>query len=278
MTQPQPDASTEFAPVIMSGFRQGVTLLEKGLEGVKREWDALIKRINDLLARVQKELNNDSIWATISEWWTEKIADAVGKVKKLIDEIGKKVSQILEATQKAVNGSVPVGSLFEVGLDYASKVLPPLSDLGNDMTGSGAIDAWRGPTKITYEKRVQDQIAAVTGSVDKVKATSNWLAEVAAANTAYMVSLGERVAEIVGALVAVVIDATETASGAVTQIVITLQHLSEFIGTIVTQSLQYLLNLANRLAEVLKQITGLANEVGDRSGLPGGKWPQSVNA
>jgi hypothetical protein len=83
---------------------------------------------------------------------------------------------------------------------------------------------------------------------------------------------------VVGALVAVVVDGAETAAGAITQIVITLQHLSEFIGECVTQVLQYTVNLANRLAEVLKQITTLAGEYGDHTGLPGGRWPQPVNA
>jgi len=276
MTQPGQDS--EFAPLIMSSYRQGVSALEQGLAGIKREWQALIDRINALLKRVEHELNSDSIWATISEWWTSKIADAVEKVHRLVEEIGKKVNQLLDAVQKAVSGSVPVGSLFEVGLDWATKVNPPLSDLGPDMTGSGKIDNWRGPAKLTYEKRVQDQIDAVDSTVGKVKATSGWLADVAQANTAYMVQLGERAAEVVGALVAVVIDGTETAGGAITQIVITLQHLSEFIGTCVTQILQYVVNLANRLAEVLKQITTLAGEYGDHTGLPGGKWPQPVNA
>jgi phage-related minor tail protein len=262
----------------MSSYRTGVSVLEDGLAKIKKEWQNLIDRINGLLARVQHELNSDSIWASISEWFTDKIKDAVEQVHRLVEEIGKKVGQILDAVQKAVSGSVPVGSLFEVGLDWASKVNPPLSDMSPDMTGSGKIDSWRGPAKLTYEKRVADQIDAVDSTVGKVKATSAWLADVAQANTAYMVQLGERAAEVVGALVAVVIDGTETAGGAITQIVITLQHLSEFVGTCVTQILQYVLNLANRLAEVLKQITTLAGEYGDHTGLPGGKWPQPVNA
>ncbi len=276
MTQPGQDS--EFAPMIMSGYRTGVAALEKGLDGIKREWQALIDRINALLARVEHELNNDSIWATISEWWTDKIADAVRAVHRLVEEIGTRVGQILDAVQKAVSGSVPVGALFQVGLDWATRVNPPLSELAPDMTPSGKIDSWRGPAKLTFEKRVQDQVDAVTSTVGKVKVTSGWLADVAQANTAYMVQLGERAAEVVGALVAVVVDGAETAAGAITQIVITLQHLSEFIGECVTQVLQYTVNLANRLAEVLKQITTLAGEYGDHTGLPGGRWPQPVNA
>jgi len=275
MTQPGTDS--EFAPLIMKSYRTGVAALEEGLAGIQREWQALIDRINGLLSRLEHELNSDSPWATLVEWFSGDLDEAVGKVKRLVEEIGKKVGQILDAVRKGVSGSVPVGSLFQVGLDWATRVNPPLSDLAPDMTPSGKIDSWRGPAKLTFEKRVQDQIEAVEATVGKVKSTSGWLAEVAQANTAYMVQLAERAAEVVGALVAVVIDATETASGAITQIVITLQHLSEFIGTAVTQVLQYVVNLANRLAEVLKQITTLAGEYGDHLGLPGGKWPEPVN-
>jgi hypothetical protein len=274
----RPGQEEEFAPLIMSTYRTGVAVLERGLAGIEREWQALIDRINGLLKRVEDELDSDSIWASISEWWTETIADAVRAVHRLVEEIGRKVGQVLDAVRKAVSGSVPIGSLFEVGLDWATRVNPPLSDLGPDMTPSGKIDSWRGPAKLTFEKRVQDQIDAVGATVGKVKVTSGWLADVAQANTAYMVELGERAAEVVGALVAVVIDGAETAAGAITQIVITLQHLSEFIGTCVTQVLQYMVNLANRLAEVLKQITTLAGEYGDHTGLPGGEWPRPVNA
>ncbi|MGK5440417.1 hypothetical protein ACSNN7_01095 [Micromonospora sp. URMC 105] len=251
--------------------------LERALGDIQREWQSLIDRINSLLARVQHELNNDSIWATLSEWWTEEITDAIKRVRKLVQEIGTKVGQIIGALQKAVDGSVPVGSLFETGLGWATQVNPLLSGLGPDMTGSGKIDSWRGPAKATYEKRVLDQIAAVNSTTEKVKATSAWLADVAEANTAYMVQLGERAAEVVGALTVVAIDGTATAAGAVTQLPLTLQDFSEFIGTAVTETLQYGLNLSNRLAEVLKQITTLAAEYGDHTGLPGGKWPQPVN-
>ncbi|OJF10314.1 hypothetical protein [Couchioplanes caeruleus] len=285
MTTPAPGGSTsaapdgdQFARGTMGSFRAAKELLSQAVDKIRKEWDAMVARINALLERLEHELNNDSVWATISEWWTEKIKDAVEKVHSLIKVIGQQVSEVLASVDKVVAGSVPVLSLFEVGLDWAVKVNTPLSDLGPDMTGSGAIDAWRGPAKETYEKRVRDQIDAVEAATGKVKTVGNWLAEVAAANTAYMVSLADRAADVVGALVAVIIDATETASGAVTQIVITLQHTSELIGEIVKQTLQYLANLANRMAEVVKQITAVAGEYGDHTGLPGGKWPTPVNA
>jgi hypothetical protein len=280
MTQPTPGSpdGDQFAQGTLGSFRAAKDLLAQLVDKIRKEWDAMVARINALLERLEHELNDDSIWSTISEWWTSKIKDAVEKVHKLVQQLGGQVSEVLASLEKVVAGSVPVLSLFEVGLDWAVKVNTPLSDLGPDMTGSGAVDAWRGPAKVTYEKRVLDQIDAVEATTGKVKAVSSWLAEVAAANTAYMVSLADRGAEVVGALVAMIIDATETASGAVTQLVITLQHTSELIGEIVKQTLQYLVNLANRMAEVIKQITTVAGEYGDHTGLPGGKWPSPVNA
>jgi uncharacterized protein YoxC len=273
----RPRLDSDFAPLLMDAFREGVSALEQNVADIAREWQALIDRINGLLARVEHELRQDSIWSTVTEWFTEGIADAVRQIHALVEQIGAKVSQVLDAVRKAVDGSVPVGSLFQVGLDWATKVNPLLSGMAPDMTGSGKIDSWRGPAKLTYEKRVLDQIDAVENTVAKVQSTSAWLADVARANTAYMVELGERAAQLVGAFTTVVVDATETASGAVTQVVITLQHLSEFIGTAVTEILQYELNLAERLAEVLKQITTLAGEYGNHLGLPQGRWPQPVN-
>lgn len=274
---PSPDGD-EFAGATLGQFRTAKDLLSVAVGNIRKEWDALVKRINDLLARLEKELNNDSVWATLSEWWTDKIKDAVERVHVLVKEIGQKVSDALGTLDKVVAGSVPVLSLFDVGLDWAVKVNTPLSELGPDMTGGGAIDAWRGPAKVTYEKRVLDQIDAVEATTGKVKTVASWLGTVAEANTAYMVQLADRAAEIVGALVAVVIDGAETAGGAITQIVITLQHCSELIGECVKQALQYLTNLANRLASVVKQITDVAGEYGDHTGLPGGKWPSPVNA
>jgi hypothetical protein len=125
---------------------------------------------------------------------------------------------------------------------------------------------------------VQDQGDAVDAVVGKVKSTSLWLADVAKANTAYVVELADRVAEIVGVLVAIVTDVGEAGAGDLPAVQQGALHLSEFFGQCTTQLAQYLTNLANRLAEVLQQITQLAAEYGDHSGLPQGRWPQAVNA
>jgi hypothetical protein len=280
VTQPSPGQTgtdQTFAPAIMGSYRTAVSVLEGGVESVRREWNNLINAINAFLARVQEALEADHWWEKLAEWWTDDIKDGVARLRELIEKARQQIDGILQTLEKAVNGSAPVLSLFEVGLDWATKVNTPLSDISPDLSPSGAIDNWRGPAHETYKTRVQDQTDAVDAVVGKVKATSLWLAEVAKANTAYMVDLADRVAEVVGVLVAIVTDVGEAAAGDLPAVQQGALHLSEFFGSCTTQLAQYLTNLANRLAEVLQQITTLATEYGDHTGLPQGRWPEAVN-
>jgi hypothetical protein len=273
---PPPDNS-EFAPLTMGAFRAGVAGLEKGLAHVEGEWQAVNQAIQRLLQRVEREL--DKLFTKTSLWEriTDNIKDLVKRIRHLLKQIGEKVEQLLAALREAIANSVPVASLFEIGLNWASKVNPILSDLGNDMPYSGKINSWEGPAKETYKERVLDQIAAVDSTTEKVKATSLWLADVAKMNTDYMVKLGGRAIAVIAQAVILAIDTAETVEGAVTQVVVALADLSQLIGTVVQQVMEYQVELASRLAEVVKQITSIATEVGDRRGLPDGKWPAAVS-
>jgi hypothetical protein len=283
VTQPDPTpgqtgTDQTFAPGIMGTFRAGVSVLETGVAGIRREWNNLINAINAFLQRVHDALEADHWWEKLGEWITDDIRDGIDRIRSLIEQARQKVDTILQTMEKAVNGSFPVLSLFEVGLDWATKVNTPLSDISPDLSPtSAALFNWRGPAHEAYKSRVQDQGDAVGATVDKVKATSLWLADVAQANTAYIVELADRVAEVMGVLVAIVSDVGEAAAGDIPAVQQGALHLSEFFGACTTQLAQYLTNLANRLAEVLQKITQLAVEYGDHTGLPQGKWPQAVN-
>lgn len=284
MTQPEPKTPGQtgtdqtFAPAIMGTFRAGVSVLEGGVEGIQREWNNLINAINAFLLRVQEALEADHWWEKVAEWITDDIREGIDRIRTLIEQARQKVDVILQTSEKAINGSFPVLSLFEVGLDWATKVNTPLSDISPDLSPtSAALYNWRGPAHEAYKSRVQDQGDAVGAVVDKVKSTSLWLADVAQANTAYVVELADRVAEIVGVLVAIVSDVGEAAAGDIPAVQQGALHLSELFGECTTQLAQYLTNLANRLADVLHKITELAVEYGDHTGLPQGKWPQTVN-
>jgi hypothetical protein len=284
VTQPGPGTTpgqtgtdATFAPAIMASFRTGVQVLESGVNGIRTEWNNLINAINQFLQRVHDALEADHWWEKLGEWFTDDIKDGLERIRQLIEQVRPKVGTILQAIETAVNGSVPVLSLFEVGLDWATKVNTPLSDLSPDLSPSGKIDSWRGPAHETYKIRVQDQSDAIDAVVGKVKSTSLWLADVAQANTAYIVELADRLAEIVGVLVAIVTDVGEASTGDIPAVQQAALHLSEFFGESTTQLAQYLTNLANRLAEVLQKITELAAEYGDHTGLPQGQWPHAVN-
>lgn len=284
MTQPDPGSTPgqtgtdqTFAPAVMASFRTGVSVLEGGVAGIRREWSSLIGAINAFLARVAEALQADHWWEQLTEWMTDDIRDGIARIRTLIADAQSKVDVILQTMEQAINGSVPVLSLFEVGLDWATKVNTPLSDIDPELSPSGAIDNWRGPAHETYRTRVQDQGEALGAVVGKVKSTSGWLAGVAEANTAYIVELADRVAEVVGVLVAIVTDVSEAAAGDIPAVQQGALHLSEFLGECTTQLAQYLSNLATRLAHVLQQITELAAEYGDHTGLPQGRWPQAVN-
>jgi hypothetical protein len=283
VTQPAPTpgqtgTDQTFAPAIMAGFRTGVQVLETGVKDIRAGWDRLVDAVNAFLQRVYDALEADHWWSQLFEWFTDDIKNGVDQIRRLIEETQPKINDILRTVEHAVNGSVPVLSLFQVGLDWTLQVNAPLSDIAPDLSPSGKIDSWRGPAHQSYTTRVQDQGEAVAAVVDKVKSTGLWLAEVARANTAYIVELADRVANVLGALVAAVVDMSEAGAGDLPAVQQVFLHLSEVVGEATTQFAQYLTGLADRLAEVLQQITELAAEYGDHTGLPQGRWPQAVKA
>ena len=144
-------------------------MLEASVEGIRTEWNNLINAINGFLQRVQAALEADHWWEKLGEWFTDDVKDSIGRVRELIEQARQKIDAILLTLEKAVNGSFPVLSLFKVGLDWATKVNTPLSDISPDLSPSGAIDNWRGPAHQTYTTRVQDQTDAVDAAVSKVK-------------------------------------------------------------------------------------------------------------
>jgi len=277
-TTPGAGNGTEFAPQTLGGFRLAVKLVEEAITMLKKAWEDLVDAVDQLLKRAQDWLNSDSVWATVVEWCTGEIDDAVVRIRAAMATIGPMVTAILTKMQKAVEGSVPVLPLFEAALDWGTKIDPPLSELAPDMTGSGKIDSWRGPAKLTYEKRVADQIDAVDAVVGKVKATANWLGEVGMGNTEYMGSLAGLMAELANELTRMILNVAVVGGGAITQAAFTLERAVDLIGRAVATEATYTANLGTRLAQVIEQIEKLATEWGDHSGLPGGAWPQSVKA
>jgi len=282
VSNPLPPGATgtdqTFAPALLGTFRSGVSVLEQGIQQIKDAWNGLINAVNGFIQRVNDYLDDRHFWQKPFDWLFDDLKEGCEKLKAVISQVQEKVNSVLDTVQKSVNGSFPVFSLFEVGMDWATKVKTPLSDISPDLTPSGKIDSWRGPAHETFKTRVQDQADAIDAVVGKVTATSTWLSSVAEANVDFVADLASQVSDVVATLTAVGADVAEVAATDVAGALQASNHASEGTGQAVSLILNYLASLASRLAGVVAQINELANEYGDHTGLPQGQWPQAVNA
>ena len=263
---------------ILGVYRQAVDLLQETLTKVQDAWNQLMDAVQGLLNRAASFLNNDSVWSTIVQKFTHDIVDAIEAVNSLISKIRPLVDKLFEALRKAADNSVPVFSLFETAITYSHEIVDQISGISADMTAYGDIDGWRGPAKISYEKRVADQIGAADAATAKVEATSRWLGEVGTMNTSYMTNIAHMGAELAGQFVTAAIDAAETAAGSIPSYVITLQHLSEFIGTAVQHQIDWVIDLQQHFVNALNQVNDLQNDTSDKTGF--GRdytWPAAAS-
>ncbi|MET0416253.1 MAG: hypothetical protein ABW022_09555 [Actinoplanes sp.] len=263
---------------ILGAYRLAVDLLQETLVKVQAAWNQLIDAVQGLLRRAQHFLNTDSIWSTIVQKFTQDVVDAIEAINSLISRIRPEVDKLFEALRKAADNSVPVFSLFETAITYSHDIVDQVSGISADMTGHGDIDLWRGPAKISYEKRVADQIGAADAATAKVEATSRWLGDVGSMNTAYLANIGHMGAELVGQFVTAAIDAAETAAGSIPSYVITLQHLSEFVGTAVQHSIDWVIDLQEHFVNSLNAVNDLQNDTSDKTGFGRDySWPAAAS-
>lgn len=273
-----PGGGSAYTPISVKAFDNAVMLVEQLIAKIRTELNNLIDRVNTFLANVQQELE-DSWIDSFFEFFNNDISEGVGDIRRLLEQGKSKISELLEKAEKSVAGSVPVASLFSRAFDLGDKVNRPLTGMYGEMTGSGEIDFWRGPAKITYEKRVQDQQDAVNNASDKVETLALYLGDAATANMTYMADLGERMGEVYGTITTTCVDLVAAGAGAITQFMDALAHFSEVIGTAVSQVIGYITALAARIADVLNQILALETEKSDLTGLtPDGKWPTPVSS
>ncbi|MBF9133516.1 hypothetical protein I0C86_31955 [Plantactinospora sp. S1510] len=273
---PPPGSSSSYTPLSVQAFDNAVKLVEQLIAKTRTELNNLINRINTFLQKVQKELE-DSWVDSFFEFFNQDISEGLGEIVKRLEQVKTKIGELLGKAEKSVAGSIPVASLFSRAFDLGDKVNRPLTGMHGDMTGSGEIDFWRGPTKNTYEKRRQDQQDAVSNASAKVESLATYLGDAATGNMTYMSSLGARMGEVYGALTTCCIDLAAAGAGAITQVMDALAHFSELIGTAVNQVIGYITSLGTRIAEVLNQILALETEKSDLTGLTAdGKWPAPV--
>ncbi|MEV1287959.1 hypothetical protein [Micromonospora sp. NPDC049679] len=273
-----PGGGSAYTPISIEGFDRAVSLVEQFIAKIRTELDNLISRVNTFISNAQKELE-DSWIDSLFEFFNNDISEGLDEIRQLLERATNKISELLEKAEKSVAGSIAVGSLFSRALDLGDKINRPLTGMYGEMTGSGEIDFWRGPAKITYEKRVGDQQNALTNASDKVESLASFLGDAATANMTYMADLGARMGEVYGAVATTCVDLAAASAGAITQVMEALAHISEVIGTAVSQVIGYITALGARIAEVLNQILALETSKSDLTGLtPDGTWPAPVSS
>jgi hypothetical protein len=272
------DTDDTFAPALLGTFRAAISTLETGVRNIHDAWDKLTLAVEHFLEAIRKKLDNDHWWNKVVEWFTDEIADALKAFQAAIEEARTKVGEILGKLEKTLNGSVPVMSLFQVGLDWSTTVNTNLSPIKPDITQSGGVDTWHGPAHDTYKIREADQIEATGQAIDQVKSISKWLADVANANVHFVTDLLSQIGGIVEKIVEVTGDVGEAAA---TADPLSAQEaandLSTLLGKFASNIIDYLASLGNRLADVLSLIGDVASEHSDNSAFPDGHWPEAVN-
>lgn len=273
-----PGNGSAYTPISVRAFDNAVQLVEQLIAKTRTELNNLINRINAFIGNVRKELE-DSWVDSFFEWFTDDISDGLKKIQQLLELAKSKIDELLGKAEKSVAGAIPVASLFSRAFDLGDRVNRPLTGMSGDMTGSGKIDAWRGPAQITYGKRVTDQQDAIANASEKVEALAAFLGDAATANMTYMADLGARMGEVYGAVTTTCVDLVAAGAGAITQVMDALGHFSEVIGTIVNQVIGYITALGARIAEVLNQILALETAKSDLTGLTSdGRWPSPVSS
>jgi len=265
-------------PLSVDKFEEAVRLVETFITKIRTKFDELIRLINQFVQSAWDELAR-SVFSRFIELFTHNVREGLEKIRRHVEEVRSHVTQLLDHAQASIAGSVPVASLFTRAYDLVHKVNRPLTGLHGEMAGSGEIDFWRGPAKETYEKRVATQQQAVLSASEKVEALATFLGAAAAANTAYMARLAERLGQVYGAVVTAFVDVGAIGVGAITQLMDLLAHFSETIGTAVAEVVGYIATLGARVSEVLAQILALETTRSDLTGLTrDGHWPAPVSA
>jgi hypothetical protein len=193
--------------------------------------------------------------------YVHKVHDALERLKKAVEDVLRLVKKILDE-------GIPVLSLISRAFDWLDQVHAPVTALSDTAaTYKINVNNWSGPAKMAYDQRVPIQVKAIDGLAGAGGDMASWLADLAAANAAYIVSLFKPLFDIAGALGAALVDAA-TFLGALEAI----GKSGEVVQIAVSAMYEALENAVNH-------VTGVINKMVDAkkaTGALGDSWPQMV--
>lgn len=222
----------------------------------------LISAVNSTLSRMGKLSWLGGLGgAAAAHLYGEKIRAAMEKLKKAVEDVLRLVKKILDE-------GIPVISLIGRAFDWLDTVQAPV----NSMSDTAAqytinLNNWSGPVKTAYDQRVPIQTKAIDALGSAGGEMASWLADLAAANAAYIVSLFKPLFDIGGALGAALVDAA-TIVGALEAI----GKSGELVQIAVSAMYEALENGVNHVTGVINKMVDAKKVVGDL----GDSWPQMV--
>src|SRR5690242_1438166 len=117
----------------LAGFRVAMELAESAVRQVRNAWTAFTSAMQAVLGKLQHELNSDSVWATVVEWFADDIKDCMRLIEDVVAQIKTKVEQFLAKLEESMHGSAPVLSMIDTAVRYNLHVISPFTDIGTDM-------------------------------------------------------------------------------------------------------------------------------------------------
>ncbi|MET7397948.1 hypothetical protein ABZS66_31110 [Dactylosporangium sp. NPDC005572] len=248
--------------------------LEVGLAEVRAEWDRLLARVEAGIRLVERGRG----WAGgIVEWVTGDVEDGLAVIRHRLGVLRLRLERVLDAAELATARAVPVLAVLDASLAWLPAVVTPVTGVAAALDPPGRnLAYWAGPAKEAYLDVLHEQTGALRQAAGQARVTSEWLADVAMANMAYLTGLADRVAAVAAALTTACLEGGATMAGVLTQFPSSLQDLADLVGTVVGELVSGAAHLAERLAADVASVRRLAGELADHSDLPGGRWPRSV--
>ena len=283
MSPKEPLPTPDEASAIMGVFRTNKELFNTLVKQVEEAWANLCREVDAMLGRGVHLVNSDSAWDSFTGWisdvnpFQQALVEILEDIRKAFDKVRQIVDKLLPMIRTVAERSVPVLSLCEHSFTYLSQVFGPLGELYTS-AGSLVPDAyyWGGPTREHYEKEVvADQTEALDRVTDHVERLSTWLAQTAAKNTDYLVTIVHNISPIPNALTAAAANATAAAADFVSAFW-AIDNLAQALGNTVQAVLDQTADLFGFLVNAVAGIQELAVVKSERRDLAGGAWPQSV--
>jgi phage-related minor tail protein len=244
-----------------------------GPEGYTGQLDELFSRVQD---EVQKIIDKFNAAVHHINDWKYVLGPALIWISDALKTIRAGLDKIVKLVQYAVEHHTPVVSLVIQSFNWQDHVQKDISAMviSVEKSADPNLAYWEGVAATEYRNRAKTQreaVEAIAGQGGKADAISAWLMKIAQLNVEFMTELVGIAADFLGEFVSAAIEAAT-----VVEIPFAVNDLAGALGGLVTNAINRLADIANRLMETFSNIRDAKGMMND-SRLPNGQWPQAVD-